>query len=313
MIVERHQAAEDQLSELLRRIVGGDSRIEVVGAAGDAHDDDVGVLDRPVNAGRDDTGAGAQHRRAQATRLMPRLSFFSAGEQGQRLERRHAIDVDGRDAAGAGRRPALRRLKETELLPRVGSCAADRGPSAARELVVLERRQDFARAVGDRPRQAGQPGHLNAVAAIGSSRHDLVQEDDVVLPLARRDVKVDDAGRARRRDRSARDSAWRRASWAGPSDCVARCSATAQAMLSPSKVAVPRPISSSTTRLRDVAVCRMWAVSCISTMKVDWPRAMLSDAPTRAKMRSTSGTFASRAGTNEPACAIRHTSAVCRR
>ena len=36
-------------------------------------------------------------------------------------------------------------------------------------------------------------------------------------------------------------------------------------------------------------VCRMFAVSCISTMNVDWPRAMLSDAPTRAKMRSTSG------------------------
>ena len=39
-------------------------------------------------------------------------------------------------------------------------------------------------------------------------------------------------------------------------------------------------------------VCRMLAVSCISTMNVDWPRAMLSDAPTRAKMRSTIGSFA---------------------
>ena len=36
----------------------------------------------------------------------------------------------------------------------------------------------------------------------------------------------------------------------------------------------------------------MLAVSCISTMNVDWPRAMLSDAPTRAKMRSTTGSFA---------------------
>jgi hypothetical protein len=53
-------------------------------------------------------------------------------------------------------------------------------------------------------------------------------------------------------------------------------------MLRPSKVAVPRPISSSTTRLLDVAPFRMCAVSCISTMKVDWPRAMLSEAPTRA-------------------------------
>ena len=84
-------------------------------------------------------------------------------------------------------------------------------------------------------------------------------------------------------------------------------------MLSPSKVEVPRPISSRTTRLRDVAVCRMLAVSCISTMNVDCPRAMLSDAPTLAKMRSTIGSFASLAGTNEPICASSGRSAVCRR
>ena len=36
----------------------------------------------------------------------------------------------------------------------------------------------------------------------------------------------------------------------------------------------------------------MFAVSCISTMNVDWPRAMLSEAPTRAKRRSTIGSFA---------------------
>ncbi len=84
-------------------------------------------------------------------------------------------------------------------------------------------------------------------------------------------------------------------------------------MLRPSKVEVPRPISSSTTRLRDEAVCRMLAVSCISTMKVDWPRAMLSDAPTRAKIRSTIGSFASLAGTKEPICASSGRSAVWRR
>jgi hypothetical protein len=84
-------------------------------------------------------------------------------------------------------------------------------------------------------------------------------------------------------------------------------------MLRPSNVAVPRPISSSTTRLLDVARWRMLAVSCISTMNVDCPRAMLSEAPTRAKIRSTAGSFADRAGTNEPACASRHMIAVCRR
>jgi hypothetical protein len=48
-------------------------------------------------------------------------------------------------------------------------------------------------------------------------------------------------------------------------------------------------------------------------MKVDWPRAMLSDAPTRAKIRSTIPSLASRAGTNYPACAINAMSAVCRK
>ena len=57
----------------------------------------------------------------------------------------------------------------------------------------------------------------------------------------------------------------------------------------------------------------MLAVSCISTMNVDWPRAMLSEAPTRAKMRSTIGSLALRAATNEPACAISESSAVWRR
>ena len=82
-----------------------------------------------------------------------------------------------------------------------------------------------------------------------------------------------------------------------------RCSATAQAMDSPSKVDVPRPISSSTTRLRSVAWWRMAAVSAISTMNVDWPRARSSEAPTRVKMRSTRPMRARDAGTKLPACA----------
>ena len=66
-----------------------------------------------------------------------------------------------------------------------------------------------------------------------------------------------------------------------------RCSATAQAIEMPSKVLVPRPISSSTARLRGVSWVRMLAVSFISTMKVDSPPARLSEAPTRVKRRST--------------------------
>ena len=80
----------------------------------------------------------------------------------------------------------------------------------------------------------------------------------------------------------------------------------------PSKVEVPRPISSRITRDLRVALRRMLAVSVISTMKVDWPLARSSEAPTRVKMRSISGIFASRAGTKEPMWAISAMRATCR-
>ncbi len=99
----------------------------------------------------------------------------------------------------------------------------------------------------------------------------------------------------------------------GPSGLRAMCSATAHAMESPSKVAVPRPISSSSTRLRPVAWRRMWAVSCISTMNVLCPRRIWSLAPTRVKTRSTRAILASRAGTKLPTWAMTTTSAVWRR
>ena len=81
----------------------------------------------------------------------------------------------------------------------------------------------------------------------------------------------------------------------------------------PSKVAVPRPTSSRITNDRGVAWWRMLAVSVISTMKVDSPRANMSDAPTRVKMRSVRPITASVAGTNDPACAISVISAHWRR
>ena len=48
----------------------------------------------------------------------------------------------------------------------------------------------------------------------------------------------------------------------------------------PSKVDVPRPSSSRMTKLRDVAVLRISLVSVISTMNVDRPLAISSDAAT---------------------------------
>ena len=72
---------------------------------------------------------------------------------------------------------------------------------------------------------------------------------------------------------------------------AAMCSTTAQASESPSYVAVPRPISSRMMKLRGVAVFRMTAVSVISTMNVERPRARLSEAPIRVKIRSISGSM----------------------
>ena len=48
-------------------------------------------------------------------------------------------------------------------------------------------------------------------------------------------------------------------------------------------------------------------------MKVDSPLLMLSEAPTRVKMRSRMPRSAALAGTNDPACAIKEMRAVWRR
>ena len=90
-------------------------------------------------------------------------------------------------------------------------------------------------------------------------------------------------------------------------------SSTAQAMARPSRVAVPRPISSTTTSERGPARLRMAAVSIISTMKVERPRARSSEAPTRLNSRSTTPMRADAAGTGSPAWARITASAVCRR
>lgn len=55
----------------------------------------------------------------------------------------------------------------------------------------------------------------------------------------------------------------------------------------PSYVEVPRPNSSKRTRLRSEMLFRMFAASFISTMKVDSPREILSEAPTRVNILST--------------------------
>ena len=80
----------------------------------------------------------------------------------------------------------------------------------------------------------------------------------------------------------------------------------------PSKVEVPRPISSRMTRLFWVACCKISATSVISTIKVDWPAAKSSEAPTRVKMASTTPTRQLAAGTKLPIWAISAMRAFCR-
>ena len=81
----------------------------------------------------------------------------------------------------------------------------------------------------------------------------------------------------------------------------------------PSYVEVPRPISSRSTREREERLCSIMDVSSISTMKVDSPREMLSEAPTLVKSLSQYPIRASDAGTKEPICAISTIRAVCLR
>ena len=91
-----------------------------------------------------------------------------------------------------------------------------------------------------------------------------------------------------------------------------RWRAMAQASARPSKVVVPRPISSISTRLSSVALCRMLAVSVISTMKVERPPARSSPAPMRVKIRSIGPSTALLAGTKLPMCASSAISATWR-
>jgi len=90
------------------------------------------------------------------------------------------------------------------------------------------------------------------------------------------------------------------------------CSTTDHAMLSPSNVLVPLPISSSIIRLFAVALSRIYATSLISTINVLCPAERSSDAPTRVNILSTIPISALAAGTNPPICAIMTISAVCR-
>ncbi len=60
-----------------------------------------------------------------------------------------------------------------------------------------------------------------------------------------------------------------------------------------------------------MALFRMFAISLISTIKVDCPVESESDAPTLVNILSVKQMLACFAGTKEPICAIRVMSATC--
>ena len=62
---------------------------------------------------------------------------------------------------------------------------------------LLQLAEHLAGAFDDRWRQSGKARDLNAVGAIGGTRRDLVQEDDVALPLLDAHGDVDEARQAR--------------------------------------------------------------------------------------------------------------------
>ena len=80
----------------------------------------------------------------------------------------------------------------------------------------------------------------------------------------------------------------------------------------PSYVEVPRPSSSKSTKERGVTLLRMSEASVISTINVDSPSEMLSEAPTRVNILSTRPIRAESAGTKLPICAMSVIRAVWR-
>src|SRR5579875_3921030 len=201
--------------------------------------------------------------------------------------------IDGREHHGLGRRRGGGRkfLGDVALAPFVFG-------------------KNLAGARDDRSGQSGETGDFDAIAFVGGARLDVAQKNDFAAGFANRDVNVFHAGEqafefgefmiVRGKDRAG-------------SGVFMKMLDDRQAMERPSKVAVPRPTSSSRTRLAGVAVLRMAATSLISTRNVERPRARLSEAPMRVKMRSTRGKRASVAGTKLPICAMMTMSAAWRR
>ena len=199
-----------------------------------------------------------------------------------------------------------------------GSAAANNGRSSrpaaippvasrpASSLASTERR-----AGDDGWRQPRKLGHRDPVAAVGGAFGDFVEEHQIALPFARADMvkrqAIEPSGKPGQLVVMGREQ--------GPAAARRRASPRP-----PPRQSRARRRSRCRGRSRrgspgccGVAWARIAAVSTISTMKVERPRARLSAAPTRLNRRSTIPTLARAAGTKLPAWASTAISAVWRR
>ena len=172
------------------------------------------------------------------------------------------------------------------------ACAIGRAP--------FERREHVAGALDDRARQSGQPGHVNAVAArrgtVGERPHEhdfavgLTDDDVDVVQPRQMTAELDElvvVGREQGAAADARRGGARRP----PRRSRGR------------RRSVPRPISSSITRLRGSRCAGCGRLRHLHHERGP-PAGQVVVAPTRVKMRSHTPMRASRRARSCPICAI---------
>ena len=156
-------------------------------------------------------------------------------------------------------------------------------PGRWRDLLVFQLHQIAPRGVDHRRRHAGQLRHLQAIALAGRAFLHACR-NTMWSRVHRVEMHVGDLPEFLRQLGQLEIMGGEQGVGAGLLDQLA---GDRPGQGRPSKVEVPRPISSISTRLCSVALCRMLAVSVISTMKVERPPARSSEAPMRVKIWST--------------------------
>ena len=126
----------------------------------------------------DALGVGtAQSRCRQVCRELS--GFLSSASSLQRLERRHAIDVERARCVASDRRWRRGAASSDSCARRARACRS-----------ALELRHDLARTRDHLLRQAGEPRDVDAVALVRAAGDDAAEEHDLVLVLAHRDRDV---------------------------------------------------------------------------------------------------------------------------